>query len=277
MPSVAKHPWRIGNHLGVSDTELDCAESGDLQVRACSIRGLEHRLHQTTRQDSFSVGATPDGGVLVMAVADGLGSASHSHEGSAAVARSAVATLIAAAVGPAPDWTKEMGGAIEAASAALKLRACALELPARALASTLVLAVVSTELMAGTYAVTLGRVGDSSALWIKDGQLSDVFPPKDDGEVQVSATACLPVNPDLLETLTMQLHPGQALVLATDGFHVPAMTATWGPYFGAKWAEAPGVDSLLGDLHFLARTYDDDRTVAGFWGPPKGIEEVPPR
>ena len=48
---------------------------------------------------------------------------------------------------------------------------------------------------------------------------------------------------------------------------MPAAQPELARHFAERWTKAPGLDSFFIDLHFLARSYDDDRTVVGAWMP----------
>jgi hypothetical protein len=202
-----------------------------------------------------------------MAIADGLGSATQSHVGAELVARSVASAL--------SDATDSAGGinlagkmreAIATASLAVQAKANDADLPVRDFASTLVVAVVSTSPTDAGYDAIVGRVGDSTAIRVVDGSLEELFV-KEDAVVHSSATLCVPLDAESFEITSFSLGCGQALVLATDGFHVPATDEPWAQHFASRWRQAPGLDGLLTDLHFLARTYTDDRTVAGCWTP----------
>lgn len=81
----------------VPDLVVDGATHGPLTVRAASVRGDSHRYHGEPRQDSLCVAllgeaeparaGNPAPGLLLLAVADGVGSARRSHVGSQAVCR----------------------------------------------------------------------------------------------------------------------------------------------------------------------------------------------
>ncbi|MCY0955756.1 protein phosphatase 2C domain-containing protein [Streptomyces sp. H27-H5] len=76
------------------DTVVDGATHGPLTVRAASVRGDSHRYHAEPRQDAVVVarlGAPgEDTGVLLLGVADGVGSVPRSHLGSHLVCREIV-------------------------------------------------------------------------------------------------------------------------------------------------------------------------------------------
>jgi serine/threonine protein phosphatase PrpC len=64
------------------DLELDLGSLGDLRVIAGSTRGTKHQFYGDENQDSFYVARTKDSNFLVVAVADGVGSAEYSAYGS---------------------------------------------------------------------------------------------------------------------------------------------------------------------------------------------------
>lgn len=67
-----------------------------LEVRAASLSGLSHRFYGRACQDAYALACSEDGEFLVVAVADGLGSAPRSHLASGIAARKVVDGVAAA-------------------------------------------------------------------------------------------------------------------------------------------------------------------------------------
>ena len=83
-------------------TEDVPADGWPWSVLGRSVRGTAHLRHGVRCQDSWHVGRVPGGG-LVIAVADGAGSAARSDEGSAVAVRAAVGHVLAALAGAGAD------------------------------------------------------------------------------------------------------------------------------------------------------------------------------
>jgi hypothetical protein len=266
---AATHAWLPAQYLGVPDTSLDAFRVGQLETRAVSTRGLEHRLHGTARQDAYCIGTSEARDWLFLAVCDGLGSAPLSHRGSELASRVAIRVLSGLTAGWAADWPSAASEVTETVRAELISQ---VDDP-RDIATTMVFAAVAVASVEDAHAAYLGRVGDSTALHLTGANsLRDVFADELSPLFHSSATACLPLNPEALTTRHLRLGGNEALVLATDGFFVPAVAPDRVGYFAQRWAQAPGLDAILVDVQFIARTYDDDRTVAGVWVAADGVE-----
>lgn len=130
---------------------------------ADSVRGSSHEKTGGVCQDSHCERAY-SGEVLLAAIADGAGSASHSEVGAEIAARTAVDALHRWC-GESPTWPETdeawrpvMLSALEQAHAAVEREAEALELLPRDLASTLILLLATPELVVGA------QIGDGAAV-----------------------------------------------------------------------------------------------------------------
>jgi len=206
-------------------------------VRAASVVGVRHRLAGLGSDDAFAW-AVRDGAVM-LAVADGVGTA----PGSAAAALRACRAAV-----ECPD----VAGAVDAANRAA----------AGGGATTIVVAVVTEG-----GAVELARVGDSTGLVVEeDGSWQELFEPPDP-ERSDRATTALPAKDPAVESAAARLGPGAVLVLATDGIADPWRDGptTVAPALAAALAARPGAPELLGAVDFSRHGCHDDRTMVAAW------------
>ncbi|MGW7317091.1 protein phosphatase 2C domain-containing protein [Streptomyces sp. NPDC054865] len=265
----------------VPDTVLDGAAYGPLTVRAASVRGDAHRYHAEPRQDSLCVArlGDPDGtaGLLLLAVADGVGSAARSHLGSALVCRETARLL--------DEYAEELSECLRAGNER-SLNGLVNSAVGR-IADRLVRTAEEAGHRPGDYATTLrvllvpldpavrGRllltVGDGGTALLRDGvwQLDVVGDAQRPGTGIIdTATAALPstrhAEVDLVTTL-----PGDLLVLSTDGLST-LLAGDGGSrdFLGRAWgggAPPPGLADFLWQLQYRVKSYDDDRTAVCLW------------
>lgn len=256
------------------DTVADGWSTEHLTVRAASVRGYQHRHDGTPRQDDFALAAHPGCGALVAAVADGVASAELAHLGATLVCRSAVDQLLhtldehAAA---APDWPNLMS------CAGWALVEFAGRQPAddgqsdadraeRNLASTLVVALVRPG-PDGSAVAELARVGDSAAWLLRDGGWSPVFGQAAAGDLVDPVVPALPRVPAELAGVSVDLAPGNVLLLGTDGVGLALGDGTGkvGAVFAETLAHPPAPLDFARLLDFSRETFDDDRTMVAIW------------
>lgn len=272
-----------------------------------SVAGVGHRLALRGGDDRFGWAVAAPGKLLVVA-ADGVGSARHGGHGAELAVRAAcehAASWAASAPpepgpGPGPGATpaehgeqKGTGmelclGALMDANAALVATARQKGLPARDLATTMVLAVVERD---GSGAdVSLARVGDSAAFVLEGQEWEELGPGPGPGlgpapvsgpqgveqeELASTATSALPgPSPEELDDVALgsfYLSMGQALVLMTDGLAGPLRDgpSTVAPSLASVLARAAvGTLSPLGlvtALDFSRRGCQDDRALVAAW------------
>ena len=251
---VTPQSLRLEDH--VSDTELDGARVGACEVRAVSVRGHAHRWEGEVRQDSFALGLNGDR--LLLAVADGVGSASASHVGSNTAVREAVREAL--------DPTSVISRARQAVHDAAIMRS----LEPRSVSTTIVVAEVPAvpDLVEGqsTWTVTLSQLGDSPAVRLRFGEWEFLRPPgaaaADAGELTNSAVEALPLS-GKATTWTETFLPGDVLLLVTDGVsNLATANSEYRDAIASLFADhTPSMAELLRVVDATVKSFDDDRTL----------------
>ena len=228
-------------------------------MRAASVTGASHQQRNEGGQDAVAHRALDDGRVVV-AVADGAGSAPLSAEGS----RAAVDAVIDAVAGGAA-----LDEAFDAAAAALG------DEPADR-ATTLLLVVLSHE------TIDIGQVGDGHVVIRRLDGSYEIAGAVDEAREYLNETTFLssPSWRDELFTATLPANEVDAVAVMTDGLQLVAIelaTSTPHPgFFAPLLAWAASEDADEGDLvQFLssprlAERTDDDLTIAIAVRPPNG-------
>ena len=246
--SAAEKEPRLAAHGDASEA-LYRSAGGSTEwctLRAASVAGVRHRLAGEPSEDSYAWSAGEER--LALAVTDGLGSVDGSRQAATAAARTAVEV----AVGDADD---PVVAGIRAAN-----QACT-----GGGATTLVLAVVERD-----GRVEVARVGDSTVLLVQsDGATwKDLFrPAADDDETVDVSTAALPADDPQTERTSLNLTPGEVLVLASDGIGDPWRDGptTVAPAFAALVAARPAPLELARMADFSRQGCHDDRTIVLLW------------
>jgi serine/threonine protein phosphatase PrpC len=224
-------------------------------VRAASITGVRHRLAGQPNEDYFAWSQSDN--LLVLAVADGLGSIVGSGQAALRACRAAVSAALCGEVSALSALAR---AALHAANAAALGGG----------ATTLVIAIVSRD---GHLEVC--RVGDSTAFVVQGGDACELFAPRDVDSVG-SATAALPVTCDdsseddkaeFWERAASELREGQVLVVATDGLADPWRDGpqTVGPALVEVVTSSPSPLELATAVDFSRQGCHDDRTVLCAW------------
>ncbi|HET6963887.1 MAG TPA: protein phosphatase 2C domain-containing protein, partial [Acidimicrobiales bacterium] len=193
-------------------------------------------------------------GILLMAVADGVGSVAGSSGAAERACRAAVEGGLGeaeAAAGRDPDTV------VRAALAAGNQAAAEGNG-----ATTLVVAALLADGTGST-----GRIGDSTAFLLgEDGAVAEAFEPPDPDRTDTS-TAALPGEVDEAEVTSFELPGDGILVLATDGIADPWRDgpSTVAPALAGALMERPGPAQLLAVADFSRQGCHDDRTIVCAW------------
>jgi len=272
-------------NVGTADTALDFLSLGALELRACSTRGWSHRYKGNPRQDAYSILVGED--ALVIAVADGVSEGPHSHVAADTAARATVKLAAAEmAKNGVVDW--------ELLARRVSLRIVE-EAEYRQIASTsehaadinervrLVRLKMSTTLIAavlrrspthlGIQVEVSVIAGDSGAFRMLGGSmvLTRVSGGKELGGL-IASTSVKPLpGPTSPDVATIQLQPGDLLLLATDGLGDPLGDGTndFSRELALRWGTPPTADRFMSDIDVYRRSFDDDRTAVAVWVRPE--------
>jgi hypothetical protein len=257
------------------DTVIDGWSTGPFTVRAATTRGYLHRYLGSPRQDDYAVVLRGAQGPLIVAVADGVSAAHHSHIGSTTAVHYSTQWL--AREPPTDiaktDWRKLLQDTawalIERAKAVLALDQVDAGLAEQAMATTLVCAVCQP-ISDSQMTVRLVGVGDSGA-WVLDGnEFTRVLGGKFASESGLSSSAVtgLPRVPETVGAVEITVNSGQALLMGTDGFGDPlgGGTGEVGKLFSeVLGGDIPSLHEFAHALDFSRETFDDDRTLVAVW------------
>lgn len=260
------------------DSVLDGWSSDRFTVRAASLRGHLHRHNGAPRQDDYALSYRAAPERLVIAVADGVSSATQSHLGATIAARFALEWLTTqcASQDSAFDWSELMRHCawqlVEQASLLFPDEKKQIPDPEYAesmLATTLVCAIVDFSDAADRTTAHVAGVGDSAAWVIKNREFECVYGAKssDDSQITSSAVAGLPKVPRDLNGVTIELPVGSVLLLGTDGFGDPLGSGRGlvGRTFAERLSAPPRPLEFAHLLDFTRETFDDDRTLVALW------------
>ncbi|MEV4615478.1 protein phosphatase 2C domain-containing protein [Kitasatospora sp. NPDC049258] len=257
------------------DSECEGWSTDRLTLRFASVRGAKHRYYRQPRQDAARAAVHEATGSVVFAVADGVSSATESHQGALEACRAAVERILHLL----DRGAERLDGADVAAHAAERLRELARwRLGTAAPQPAEVTRLYATTLVAGAVRaagdaleVEVFRIGDSGA-WLLDragGGYRPLF-----GGKAVPGTPLvgnevspLPLVPDRPETAVGRLAEPWTLLVGTDGFGDPLGEGDGrvGELFASQLASAPPPLWLAHVLDFTRETFDDDRTLLAVW------------
>jgi hypothetical protein len=242
------------------------------RVIGASVSGVRHRREGKPCQDYWGYRTLPTGEVVV-AVADGAGSAPLAAEGAHAMVENALATIgaIWERYRPASRraWRDVVTQAFQVAQHRLLLRAAAANQPPRAYAATLLVVIASQEL------VVCGLVGDCAAVGApQHGALQALCEPQRGEYANITFFA---THHDLGEQLAVQLVEGpfRQLALMTDGLlplalnleHNQPFAPFFTPLFAfaaeatSEGAAAQALATFLESERVNQRTHDDKTLV----------------
>ncbi|WP_167536400.1 protein phosphatase 2C domain-containing protein [Streptomyces ficellus] len=268
----------------VPDIVLDGATHGPLTVRAASVRGDSHRWEREPRQDALCVtrlgGGEPHDSLLLLAVADGVGSAARSHVGSQTACRTVAGLLdtcaeqLVQAVRDGADTmlTALVSSAVGRTAEALDRLAAERGEPPAAFSTTLRALLVPLDPAIrnrGFFAVGDGGLARlRGGAWDLDPTGREADGPG--GGVIDTRTAALPTARHTEAHVLGPAAPGDVLVLSTDGLSSPlAGERQVRDFLAAAWGgEPPEPADFLWQTQFRAKSYDDDRTAVCLWEGP---------
>ncbi len=262
------------------DTAVDGGTAHGLTVRAAAVRGRAKRFHGKPREDDFYLLSSDSRPAIVIAVADGMGSAARAGLGAALAVRHAIEAVeeqLAERAPDALDWPQIFNRA--AAALVVEHRrhkgsegydrpdSEETQAVSRDLGTTLTIAVVE---VAGTGArASLAAIGDSPAYRLTAGAYELLVGERatDEG-FSTSAVVALPYLPRP-EVLDVQIAPDEVLLICTDGFSGPlgAGRSDVARLFARELAEPPPLPVWPYLVDFAKATYDDDRTLVAVWPP----------
>lgn len=276
--SAQREPW----HLSATTTPglaADEATIGAVSLRAASMVGPGHRCEAPAgpRQDAYAIRCSRDGRWIVVAVADGIGSAAKSDMGASiavsAASRAAVRYLDA---GSQPDEINPREVFRETASLMISA-ADSRNVTYTDFGSLLLLLVAPTSLDVADACWVVGN-GDLSVWCARDAHLDQVYGPRKDAFDPNTVTSALPSeHATAVKAAWLRILPGAALALVTDGMGDPFQDSqSVRDYFARRWSEgAPPLMSFVKDVDFQAPGHDDDRTaIVLWWGLPVGAVDA---
>ena len=190
-------------------------------VVAVAIQGTSHQKINVPCQDAVYWQISPKG-TLVIAIADGAGSASLAEIGAEIVVRQAVDHLCSSEVELADinnlAWQEMLMGAFRSALAAVVAEADARQMPLREFASTLIVTLSTPDF------VLAGHIGDGASVVGDDEGNVYLLTGPQNGEYANETTFL--VSPDALATIQLVKWPKPArhLALFSDGLQMLALT-----------------------------------------------------
>lgn len=240
--------------------------AGGWRLLAASSRGTAHVNRNLPNQDAWLAATRLDGSVL-LAAADGAGTAERSDEGARTAVRAAIAQL--AGDDPAADPEGRLRAALDSARLALSTRARREGRAARHYACTLLLAVIGPRSVAGL------QLGDGAVVVREAGgglrRLTQPWPARFAGETvfltssgaqeqadfavaPVSGLAGIALLTDGLEHVATNMESGEPF----PPFFLPLFDFTAGITDGVGQADrTAGLARLLGSERIRSRTHDD--------------------
>ncbi len=250
------------------------ANESDWQVIGAAVQGLSHQKQGLPCQDALKYDCLP-GGILLVALADGAGSAVHAELGAQAAVQAALDQLLARLAQELPgeccEWEEVIWDAFQSARTAITKLADEEESPLRSFATTLTCLVATPEKL------IVGQLGDGAVVAIgADGDLKTVTTLQR-GEY-ANETNFL-TQEDALELVAIQVidEQVQALAMMSDGLTRLALkrpdnephSPFFKPLFAFVVSSAPAKDAaqandaLTGFLNSprVCERTDDDKTL----------------
>jgi hypothetical protein len=228
-----------------------------------SVRGTHHIRDNQPRQDAFGIRLAA-GDTILIAVADGVGSASQAEIGSYLAASTALDWLESNLWQSGPnnheDWEAIFRESFLKASNRLEEQASLQGLPATDFATTLLLAAASPD-----YLIT-GQIGDGAIVAMEiDGVLLTVSHPQQGEYVNETFSITSPTSSQLAQ---VQFHPMQVdcLALFSDGLQRLSLhqqdNSPHQPFFAPLFQQLPGIEDTAKAAANLADFLSSERVNA---------------
>ncbi|WP_172592054.1 protein phosphatase 2C domain-containing protein [Subtercola boreus] len=237
-----------------ADAELSESALGLLEIRAASIRGLQHRSAGTERQDAFSVTWDEDSQTLLVLVADGVGSLPDSRLASTR-ATELGQKLWREGFRDLPELVREINASVVD---------LARESATKSMATTLTALTIGV-CEAGGFDLARCSIGDSP-IWILQNSEWTLWSP--DGDVDESFSAPITAIPfaEAAVNVQSQLISHGAVFVMTDGVGTPLqLSPDVRLSLAAWWESPPNLFEFGSQVSFARRSFIDDRTVVGVW------------
>jgi Protein phosphatase 2C len=236
---------------------LDGATAGRYCVAAASLAGTAHLLAGSVRQDAYDFTAT-DTGSLVVVVADGLGSRTHSQVG----ARLLCEGVLLAANGPASSVLSGSELISAGATHASRIAGSAYGLDDEEISAVAAVAVF------GSHGCEVVRIGDVSAFAVSaEGQVAELFA-AGTGYVNVVHSALPGASSGSEERVVTD---AGTVALVTDGLANDLRTsASIRSWLSERWRAPLGPHAMGESLRYRRQGSHDDRTAVVVWTDPVG-------
>jgi serine/threonine protein phosphatase PrpC len=261
-----------GGHLALTVvTEAGADTSGAWRIIGASVTGVSHERAGIPCQDAHQWETLPDGG-LIVAIADGAGSAPRSAEGAHLATETAITALVGLLqdAGPAHPkaWQSVMHAAFVAASAALATLAGDTGAAMRDFATTLTLVAATPD------AFVAAQIGDGVV--VAEGADGEYFLATTPQRGEYANEVALLTAPDAVERMEVSVFPAtvRAFAATTDGLlrlavrlpahepHVPFFRPLFA-FLGEMTDRSAAAGELAAFLtsERVSRRTDDDKTL----------------
>ncbi len=256
------------------------------QVIGTSVIGTSHTVSGKPCQDSHGFQSLP-GNVLILAVADGLGTAEKSDTGSRLAVDTALATL-AGSLGNRPPTADETRAALEnaflKARASLENKADADGLALRDLGTTLICVVLTPARIA------CGQIGDGAVVVQQPDDVMVTLSSPQRGEYANETVPLTTRNALSMVRYSHQDIQVKALAMISDGLQNLALinpgyvphTPFFKPFFDSILSKTLDVEqtrtrleTFLSSERICSRTDDDKTFVLAGWQAPAASDEPP--
>jgi serine/threonine protein phosphatase PrpC len=280
--------WKKLPRRGPSrDLEIDLGSVADLRVIAGSTRGTKHQYYGDENQDAFHIAQTADAKYLVVAVADGVGSADFSAYGSRFVSyfvAEEVATRLNESENHDTDKVQQIirDTVMQASDKMQQWQPGEMYAPSveptadnkNIVSSTLCIAVIPVEANSdGDRVVTIGCVGDSPCYTLNGAMWTLQSVATKEGAILEHGTYALPSalgQPPLMDLINFTMKLSDVLVLMTDGIGTSLASGDTavGRWLGPRLYGPHLMTDMVHTLDFVQtltadrQGEDDDRTLA---------------